>query len=119
MDYRIRLGQNGEDYAVDFLTKKGFAIIERNYRYRNSGEIDIIARKDNLLIFVEVKKRRTAQYGGALYSLSSRKKKSMRFVAEQYLNNHPALNIKEITCRFDMVALEDQKINWIEDIFRK
>ncbi|MCP4130297.1 MAG: YraN family protein [bacterium] len=112
------LGDSGEDEAVQFLEQKGFEIVERNFRYQRSGEIDIIARKDSLLIFVEVKYRATPIFGGALYSVSSKKKRTLRFIANRFLEANPLLNTKHMIYRFDMIAFENNEIKWIEDIVR-
>lgn len=118
MAYKNDFGQSGEDRAAWLIESKGFQIVERNFRYKKSGEIDVIARKDDLVIFVEVKNRSSDHFGGALYSISNSKKRAIRFVAEQFLNSNPKYYAKEITCRFDMVAIEDGETSWIEDIFR-
>jgi putative endonuclease len=62
MTDKIKRGNEGEQYAAEFLTEKGFEIVERNYRYRHS-EIDLIIKKDNWLIFVEVKTRSSYSFG--------------------------------------------------------
>ena len=62
MSEKIKTGNDGENMAVDFLIKKGFEIVQRNYKFRRA-EIDIIARKENWTIFVEVKTRSYSYYG--------------------------------------------------------
>ena len=69
------LGNKGEEIASSFLVEKGFELLKRNYRIYRVGEIDIIAKKENLIIFVEVKTRNINHFGGALYSITQRKKK--------------------------------------------
>ncbi len=68
-----RVGAGGEDRAASFLESRGFEIIERNYRFGRAGEIDLIARRGDLLVFVEVKSRNTPVYGGPLYAINARK----------------------------------------------
>ncbi len=111
-------GREGEETAARFLEEKGFEIVDRNYRFRKYGEIDLIARKDKLLAFVEVKTRRADSFGGPLYSITPRKKRTIRFIANQYLASHPESFSRDIVCRFDMIAIVDSRIDWIEDIFR-
>jgi putative endonuclease len=111
-------GRRGEDLAVMFLEGEGFTVLERNYRFGKSGEIDIIVRKNGLLVFVEVKSRHSERYGGPLYSITARKKKTIRLIASQYLLSHPEQNTGNTTCRFDMIAVMNGKVEWIEDIFR-
>ena len=69
-----KFGKCGEDLASAFLQNKGYKIIERNFRFGRNGEIDIIAKKDDLVLFVEVKNRSSEKFGGALYSINSKKK---------------------------------------------
>ena len=112
------IGRHGEEIACSFLESEGFNIIERNYNFKKAGEIDLIAARENLLLFVEVKSRNTGRYGGALYSIGARKKRTLRLVANQFLASHPEFNKSGIICRFDMIALENNEIRWVEDIFR-
>ena len=118
MNYRKELGQSGEDSAIEHLVSNNFTILARNYRFGRTGEIDIIARKNELLIFVEVKRRNSGRFGGALYSISETKKKKIRTVAHHFLVSQPEHFSSAITCRFDMIAIENDSIEWIEDIFR-
>ncbi len=62
MTDKIKRGNEGEKLATDYLKAKGFEIVERNYRYKHS-EIDIIARRENWLVFVEVKTRSSSYFG--------------------------------------------------------
>ncbi len=104
--------------AAAFLVERGFEILERNYRAGRRGEIDLIARREALLLFVEVKSRRSPLYGGSLYSISPRKKKALKSAAAQYLAAHPQHHSRETLCRFDMISCENSEIRWVEDIFR-
>ena len=116
--YKKDLGDKGEGMAASFFINNEFEIIQRNYRFGNKGEIDIIVRRKNLIIFAEVKSRNSGEYGGAYYSITERKKKTLKKVARQFLHTHPALLSKDITYRFDMIAIDKGKVEWIEDIFR-
>ncbi len=118
MENRYAFGRNGEGRAAEFLESKGFAILNRNYRCGRIGEMDIIARRESLLLFVEVKSRNSKRYGGALYAVTQRKRKTLRYIAAQYLACHPELNSRDITCRFDVIAYENGEIQWIEDAIR-
>lgn len=73
----------GEDIATDFLKKKGYKILERNFR-KGYGEIDIIAVKDKTLVFIEVKTRTTDKFGTPLESISYYKLKTLIKTAEFY-----------------------------------
>lgn len=116
--YRKEYGRDGEDTACAFLDEKGFEILERNYQAGKIGELDIIARRGNLVVFAEVKARRSDAFGGGIYSISQNKKKTLRRCAEHFLVNNPALNTKEITFRFDLILIENNAVEWIEDIVR-
>ena len=112
------LGTGGEDAASDFLLSKNFSIIERNYRFGKFGEIDIIAQRGDLIIFVEVKSRGSKRYGGALYSISSKKKTRLKTAARAFIASRPEYDRKEITFRFDLISVTADAIDWIEDMFR-
>jgi putative endonuclease len=112
------LGAGGEDLAVEFLRSKNFRVIERNYRCGTSGEIDIIACRDRSVIFVEVKNRRSDRFGGALYSISAKKKRSLKTVARSFIAARPEFDSPEYTFRFDLISIRDGGIDWIEDMFR-
>ncbi len=103
---------------MSFLADRGFELLERNYRSGRAGEIDLIVRKGNLIVFVEVKSRNTTVYGGPLYAINQRKKQTLRLVASQFLSRRPELNSTEIVFRFDMIALSGGVVEWIEDILR-
>lgn len=77
-------GQHGERLAADFLQSKGFEIVDKNYRC-GRAEIDLIARKENWLLFVEVKTRSSAYYGYPEEFVDSGKMSRMYFAAEQYI----------------------------------
>jgi putative endonuclease len=112
------LGESGESRASSFLVEKGFGILTRNFRYGRSGEIDIVAIKDDLVVFVEVKNRMTAAFGGALYSISGKKKRRMRLAAKAYVSFHPEYDRPKYTFRFDLISIRDDAIEWVEDILR-
>lgn len=80
----------GEDAAVQHLRKKGYAVIDRNYR-RGYGEIDIIALRQGILIFIEVKSRTSEQFGDIRESITSFKLKALLKCAEFYKHTHQDL----------------------------
>ena len=77
-------GGRGEDLALGFLIKEGYKLLERNFRYRHA-EIDLILRKGALLVFVEVKTRRNAEYGYPEEFVSKNQAKQIIRAAEQYI----------------------------------
>ena len=82
-------GNLGEDIAAATLEKQGYTIVTRNYR-RRYGEIDLIVKKGNRLYFVEVKARKSRDFGNPLESITPRKQKIIYRVAQGYLQEHPA-----------------------------
>lgn len=94
----------GEDLATEFLEKKGYKIIERNFR-KGYGEIDIICLKDKILVFVEVKTRTTTSYGAPIEAISYHKLKTLIKTIEFYSHIHPgfpkALRIDAISVMLD------------------
>ena len=94
-------GAWGEDLALRYLTRRGYILVERNYRTRY-GEIDLILRKDDTLVFVEVKLRRTTGFGDPLEAVTSRKQRTIRSLAVQYLSDRsPNFD----TLRFDVIGI--------------
>lgn len=110
------LGRKGEADAVLFLEERGFEILERNYRFGRSGEIDVIARKGNLVVFVEVKDRTSDAYGGAPHAVSARKLRTMKLAARHYAARN--FLAEDITYRFDVIAIDKGSLQWIEDAIR-
>lgn len=89
MRYRKNVGDIGEDFAVRLLINSGFNVLQRNF-YTKVGEIDIIATKDGVLHFIEVKTRNGDQYGYPSESVSLAKQNRIRKSAEIYLQNRRA-----------------------------
>ncbi len=109
-------GKFGENLAVEYLKEKGFNIIKRNFHFGKTGEIDIIAEKDNELVFVEVKYRTERSYGDPLDSLTPKKVNTLRRTAEGYLYVN---KIYDKPCRFDIIIInktrEENRIQHIEN----
>ena len=95
------LGGKGERIAAAFLRKKGYLILETGFRY-GRGEIDIIARDGDYLVFVEVKTRRDLHFGGAEEAVDEKKRQQIRKVALGYLYRR---HCPPPFCRFDVVAV--------------
>ena len=94
-------GAWGEDIALRYLLRRGYDFVERNYRKRR-GELDLIVRKEETLVFVEVKLRRSTGFGDPLEAVTARKQAMIRSVAEQYIaDNQPDFDI----LRYDVVGI--------------
>ena len=106
-------GTGGEILAVNFLKKKKYKILETNFS-NHVGEIDIIAEKDGVIVFVEVKRRQTLQFGRPIEAVDTRKQNKIRKVAEIYL----MLNDKSLAdVRFDVIEILGDEINHVENAF--
>jgi putative endonuclease len=110
----MKRGAAAEAMAAEFLVARGLAILARNYRCR-SGEIDLIARDRDTLVFVEVRLRSSAAFGGAAASITAAKRRRIARAARHYL----ATLGREPPCRFDAIlfdAPDAQRIEWLKDV---
>lgn len=99
-------GKKGETVAVKFLIDNGYKIIQQNYKNK-IGEIDIIAEKDNRIIFIEVKYRQTAKFGYPRESVNYYKQKKIKQVALTYLKQKSKT---DALIRFDVIEILDEKL---------
>jgi len=110
------LGKNGEEYAVQYLLQHGYEILERNW-YNRHQEIDIIAKKDDVLVVVEVKTRQSDNYGEPDLAVTRRKQSLLVSAANSYIFQ----NKLDLNTRFDIISIvmkgENPEINHIEDAF--
>ena len=104
----------GEVKAVEYLQRTGYKILKCNYRCR-IGEIDIVARKDEYLVFIEVKYRVDDRKGTPGEAIDSRKQRVISRVAKHYLLTHGYT--LEMPCRFDVVLILSEDICIIENAF--
>ncbi|NDP38207.1 MAG: YraN family protein [Rhodoferax sp.] len=109
-------GDAAEESALRHLQQAGLRLLERNYRTpgRGGGEIDLIMRTpDGTTVFIEVRQRANASHGGAAASISATKQRRIIFAARHYLTR-----LREPPpCRFDVVLLEDDRIEWLPAAF--
>lgn len=96
------LAHFGEQKAADYLAALGYTILAHNYRCK-SGEIDVIAAKDNCLCFIEVKARSSLAYGLPCQAVNERKRQRIRRAAETYAQSQP--NLSDCEWRFDVIEL--------------
>lgn len=99
-------GNKGEDIAADFLKKKGYKIIQRNYK-TPLGEADIIVKDNNTIVFVEVKARTSDAFGQPFEAVNYRKQEKFKKIALYYLKH----NKSEMPVRFDVVSILSKKGN--------
>ena len=114
-------GRDGEKAAERFLKKKGYRILETNFR-SSAGEIDIVGEQDGVLAFVEVKSRAGHERGHPAEALTPHKRKKIGQVARQFLARY---QVQDRDCRFDVVSItgdpekpKEWKIELIQDAFR-
>ena len=108
------LGLDGEQQAERFLLAEGLELVTRNYRCRH-GEIDLVMRHGPALVFVEVRRRSRADYGGAAASVDLRKQRRLIAAARHYL---AGLGEEPPPCRFDVVSIEGAGVpQWLPDAF--
>lgn len=107
-------GACGEDAAIDYLVSKGFTVLERNFRVK-TGEIDCIARDaDGTLVFVEVKSSRSGVCGHPFSWITRAKQRTIAKVAQVYLS---IKHLKNVSCRFDAIAVVNGKIDHLKNCF--
>ena len=111
--YKKLLGGAGEKLAVKFVKKKGFKILKKNYK-TPLGEIDIIAQDKDVIVFIEVKTRTSADYGLPCEAVDKRKQEKYYKTATYYLQREKKMDSE---CRFDVVEIENEKINHIFNAF--
>jgi putative endonuclease len=113
-----QVGRRGEDLAFQLLKKKGYKILERNYK-SSLGEIDIIAQEGNTLVFVEVKTRSSSDFGSAKAAVDSRKQRKLSMLALGYLKSRALI---DQPARFDVVAIDmdqgrEKKVELVRNAF--
>ena len=95
------LGVNGEELAAEYLEGKGYRIVERNYRIR-SAEIDLIAERDGVIVFVEVKTRLTKKYGRPAEAVTLNKQRKIIAAASVFMQRE---EYAQRACRFDVIEV--------------
>ena len=107
-----------EECAAEFLRHKGLNLLQRNALY-SVGELDLVMRDGDTLVFVEVRQRRSDLFGGAAQSIDRRKMKKCALAAQCWLKQHA--HFAHMPCRFDAVLLtgteNNWKIDWIQNAF--
>ena len=108
------LGGEKEQLAASYLQKQGLSIIQMNYRCK-IGEIDIVAKEKECLVFCEVKYRRNEEYGHPLAAVNSKKQHKITQTARYYMLTNNISEASEI--RFDVVAILGYKITYVRNAF--
>ena len=114
------LGDQYENAAAELLQRAGLQLVQRNYRCK-AGEIDIVARDGDTLVFAEVRARRSSRFGGAAASIDARKQRRVRAAALHFLQSRRESNSQ--ACRFDVITFEPRQSGaaatplWIRSAF--
>lgn len=112
MNKRVE-GEQHESAAAQYLSHQGLKLLETNY-HSKFGEIDLIMRDADALVFVEVRYRKSNRFGGAQASITSSKQRKIALTALHYLQKRKQTNA---TCRFDTVSISPQELQWVKDAF--
>lgn len=113
------LGNQAERLAEQLLLDQGMRLLARNYRCKQ-GELDLVMRDRDTVVFVEVRYRRTSQWGYAAETVDWRKQKKLIAAAHHYILTHP--HLADNACRFDVIAAEGNPADpasyrWIREAF--
>ena len=110
------IGQHVEEMVRDYLQGQGLTLLEQNYHCRQ-GEIDLIMRDNEALVFVEVRYRRHSRYGNGAETVDARKQRRLITAAQHYLQAHPSQ--RQRPCRFDVVSVTteagDYRLQWLQN----
>lgn len=110
----LEQGNLAENTAATFLQQQGLILLEKNFRCKH-GEIDLVMRDVDTLVFVEVRLRTSDKFGGAASSINQAKQQKLSRSAEQYLQLHGDCN-----CRFDAILMQStdiKAVEWIKNAF--
>lgn len=115
---RQRAGHQAEEQARLYLQARGLTILIQNLRSK-TGEIDLIAVDQGVLVFIEVRQRHTRQYGGAAASVNRQKQGRLLRTAQYYLPRLVQRYFRGVTplCRFDVISIETADVTWIRNAF--
>ncbi len=113
-------GSFGEDIAVKFVLAQGLQVLERNFHNGHHGEIDIIGREKDILLFIEVKSFKSGSLLRPAAAVTAQKQEKIKNAANTYLFKH---KLRAVPCRFDIIEISIRNgrmssINWIKDAFR-
>lgn len=113
-DARHREGARAEQLAAGVLERDGYQVLEQRFRFHRH-DIDLVARRANVVVFVEVKSRASSRYGTASESITARKQRELARAAGAWLQK---FGRPRDVCRFDVVTVEGARVSWIQSAFR-
>lgn len=106
-------GDQYEEAAINYLQHKGLTLLTRNYSCK-AGEIDLVMNDGDTIVFVEVRYRKSRQFGGAAVSVTPQKQRKIALAALHYLQKNKRDNA---FCRFDVLAYGAEQQEWLKDAF--
>ena len=121
-DHRSVLGARGEQAALDLYRRRGFTLVARNWRC-SIGEVDLVLRRRDVLVFCEVKTRAGSRHGGGFEAVDARKRRKLRALAEVFLLTHGAgatsvrFDVASVAVRMGATRGGDARIELFEDAF--
>lgn len=113
-DPRHRAGAAAEGQAAALLRREGYAVLEQRFRYRRH-DIDLVARRGNMVVFVEVKARSSSRFGAASQTVTSAKQMQLVRAASAWLQRHGQPGD---VARFDVIAVQEGRLSWLQGAFR-
>ena len=113
-DPRHRAGAEAESQAADLLRRDGYAVIEQRFRHRRH-DIDLVARRGTVVVFVEVKARSSDRFGSAAQSVTSTKQLALVRAASAWLQRHGRPGD---VARFDVITVQQGRLSWLQGAFR-
>ncbi len=114
--HSVALGSEAESLACQYLQQRGLRLVDKNYSC-HGGEIDLIMRDGEYLVFVEVRLRHNEDYGHSLETISASKQKRIIRTALTYLQETEQMDTQD--CRFDAIGISDKdEIIWLQDAFQ-
>lgn len=106
-----QIGDAGEEIAAQYLLAHGLKLLARNFRVKG-GEIDLVCRDGATTVFVEVRRRASADFGGAGASITVTKQKRLILAARHWLARHG-----DCDCRFDCILIDGANLEWVKNAF--
>ena len=110
-------GAVGEQTASEYLIKKGYNLIDKNWHYSKAAEIDLIMQKGDTLIFVEVKSRANLNFGHPFEAITKTKMQNIKLAVQGYLNEHSDLKFKKIQIDGVAIIKDPFSIEHLENIY--
>ena len=111
-DFQKNFGNTGEQIAEKFLRLRGLEILAKNFHARE-GEVDIVARDGETIIFVEVKARRNQKFGSAIEAVDERKLEKISAAGERFLQKN---SLENSAWRVDVIAIDGGKLKWVQGV---